>query len=557
VFERGHPSETTPLVIGNVLYMSTAYDRVVALEADTGKEIWAYELKGLGTPGQRGIAFWPGDKQSPPEIIFGTSIGKMLAINAKTGKLVSGFGTDGVVDLRKGVADDFPAQTYRLFSPPSIYKNFIITGAGVPEGPQYGPSGDLRGWDVRTGKLLWRFHTVPQPGEPNHDTWQGDEWKNRGGANTWGFMTVDVRHGIVFAPLGTPNVDYWGGDRKGPNLYGTSLVALDAMTGKLKWYFQATHHDNWDYDLEAAPLLLTVHHDGKAIPAVAQFSKEGLLFILDRLTGKPIFGIEERPVLSDNSIPGDETWPTQPFPLKPAPLTRDTFQSDQLAKVTPEQERFCESMLAVDGGVLGGGPYAQYGPKTRVIFPGAIGGGNWGGLSFNPELGYIFANTQDLATVAKMVQTPDGTRWRRQSPNNAIGAFWQPDTRYPCQLPPWGRLFAINANTGDIAWQVPLGEFPELTAKGVPKTGTPNVGGSIATAGGLVFIGATIDHMFRAFDARTGKELWSADVGTAAHSIPMTYQGNDGKQYVAVVSGNGGFLEDPPATPKLFVYALP
>jgi quinoprotein glucose dehydrogenase len=552
-FARVRQSETMPLVVGNVMYMSTAYDRLVALEADTGREIWVYQLKGLGTPGMRGINYWPGDGQSPARIIFGTTTGKMLAVDANEGQLVPGFGEHGVVDLRQGVADEFPNATYRLSSPPTIYKNVIITGATNGENPPNAPSGDPRGWDAKTGKLLWRFHSVPQPGEPNHEAWQGDEWKNRGGANTWGYITVDVERGIVYVPLGAPNSDFWGGDRKGSNLYGSSLVALDAMTGKMKWYFQTVHHDNWDYDLPPAPLLLTVNHDGRRIPAVAQYSKQAFLYILDRVTGKPIFGIEERPVLSDNQAPDDVPWPTQPFPVKPPALTRQTFNLDEVSKVTPEQEKYCRELLATDGGVIGGGPYAQYGPKTRVVFPGVIGGGNWGGISFNPDLGYIFANSQDLATIGKLTKTDDG-RYRRAG---GVSPFWEPTKKWPCQQPPWGELSAVNANTGEIVWQVPLGEFDELTAKGVPKTGAPNLGGSIATAGGLVFIGATTDHKFRAFDARNGKELWVTDVGVSAHAIPITYQGRNGKQYVAVMASGGGFLESPSAPGKLFVYSLP
>jgi len=555
--QRSRQTESIPLVIGNLLYLSTAYNRVVALEADTGKEIWIYETtQDQGIPGMRGINYWPGDKQSPPEIVLGTTTGKMLAINAKTGKLVPGFGTEGVVDLRKGVADDFPNAHYGLISPPQVYKNILITGANNGEGPAFGPAGDPRGWDASTGKPLWRFHSIPQPGEPNHETWKDGQWEKRGGANTWAYMTVDVERGIVFVPLGTPNTDFWGGDRLGPNLYGSSLVALDANSGKLKWYFQVTHHDNWDYDLPPAPLLLTINRNGQKIPAVAQYGKTGLLFILDRVTGKPIFGVEERPVLSDNPTPGDEYSPTQPFPLKPPVLTRNTFNPEtEISTVTLEQEKFCRELLASDGGHIGGGPYAQYGPKPRVVFPGVIGGGNWGGISFDPELGYIFANSQNLASYGKLSPTDDG-RYRRTSPGG-VAPFWEPTKRWPCQQPPWGELSAVNANTGDVVWRVPLGEFDELTAKGVPKTGTPNLGGSMTTGGGLVFIGATIDNKFRAFDARTGKELWKTDLGAAGQAIPISFQGKNGKQYVAIVASGGGFLSNPPSPGKLFVYALP
>jgi quinoprotein glucose dehydrogenase len=550
---RPRQTETTPLVVGNMLYLSTAYNRVVALEADTGKDIWVYQTTASeGTPGMRGINYWPGDKQSPAEIILGTNNGKLLAINAKTGKLVPGFGNEGEVELRKGVADSFPNARYYLTSPPQVYKNIIITGANNGEGPAFAPAGDPRGWDARTGKLLWQFHTVPQPGEANHEGWQEDQWKNRGGANAWGFLSVDAERGIVYVPLGSVNTDFWGGDRKGLNLYGSTLVALDANTGKLKWYFQATHHDNWDYDLPPAPLLLTVNRNGQKIPAVAQYGKTGLLFILDRVTGKPIFGVEERPVVSDNPLPGDEFSPTQPFPLKPPALTRNSFSPNEVSTVTPEHEAFCKNLLAAEGGVLTGGPYAQYGPKTRVVFPGVLGGGNWGGISYSPDIGYIFANAQNLASIAKV--EPNGTGSYRRF---GEAEFWEPEKRWPCQQPPWGVLSAVNANTGELVWQVPLGEFDELTAKGVPVTGTPNMGGSIATAGGLVFIGATIDNKFRAFNAKTGKQLWKAEMSSAGQSIPISFQGKDGKQYVAIVASGAGFLRNPPSPGKLFVYSLP
>src|SRR5581483_10063149 len=345
-------SSTTPLVIGGVLYMSTAWNRVVALEPETGKKLWEYE--GQHTPGMRGIAWWPGDKQSESRIIFGTTDGWLIALNAHTGRPVPGFGNEGLVNLRPGVADKFPNSFYGLSSPPTIYKDLIITGSHVQEAPSLGPSGDVRAWDVRTGKLVWTFHTIPRPGEPNHEVWQGDQWVDRSGANAWGFITVDVERGMLFVPVVTPTTDFYGADRKGSNLYGSSLVALDGATGKLKWFYQTTHHDNWDYDLESPPLLLTINRNGKRIPAVAQVTKQGLLFIFDRVTGKPVYGIEERPVLSDNPFPGggDEPWPTQPFPLKPPPLARNSFTPEEIARLTPEHESYCKALLAQEGGAL-------------------------------------------------------------------------------------------------------------------------------------------------------------------------------------------------------------
>jgi glucose dehydrogenase len=551
---RVRQSKTTPLVVGDVMYVGTPYNRVLALDAYTGKKIWEFEAQYSASP--RGISYWPGDGQYPPTVVFGASGGRLVALNAKTGKLIPGFGNEGVVDLRPGVADHFPNGHYSMSTPPAIYKNLVITGAQVQEEPAKGPAGDVRAWDLRTGKLVWTFHTVPHTGEANHDVWQGDEWVDISGANVWGFMTVDVQNGLVFLPIGTPTPDFFGGDRKGSNLYGSSVVALDAATGKMKWFFQTTHHDNWDYDDTAAPVLIDIKRNGQKIPAVAQSTKQGLMFFFDRFTGKPIYDVEERPVLNDNPMPGDQNWPTQPFPVKPPPLARNTFSEEDVAKVTPEHEKFCRDLLKLEGGVMMGGPYAQYGPKLRVIFPGWTGGGNWGGISYDPKLGYVFFNIKNDGMLSKMVQNADGT-WKRVGPEHAppgVGSSFQRGP-WPCVKPPWGELSAVNVNTGDIVWRVPLGSYAELDALGVPPTGTSNSGGSTATAGELVFIGATVDKKFRAFDSRTGKVLWETTLDSNATTIPVTYQDKRGKQYVAVMSsGSGGSQR---ATPHLYVFALP
>jgi glucose dehydrogenase len=556
-------SSATPLVVGGVMYLGTAYNRVVALEPETGKTVWEYV--GEHTPAMRGISYWAGDKATPARILFGTTDGLLISLNAKTGKLTPGFGEEGMVNLRKGVADKFPDAFYGMSSPPAIYRDLIITGAHVQEAPALGPSGDIRAWDAHTGKLVWTFHTIPRPGEANHDAWEGEQWMNRSGANAWGFLTVDVERGIVFAPVGSPTVDFYGADRKGSNLYGSSLVALDAATGKVKWYFQTTHHDNWDYDLEAPPALIEVKQGGKRVPAVVQSTKQGLLFFFDRVTGKPLFDVEERPVLSDNVFPdhADEPWPTQPFPVKPPPLARNTFRPEEIATVTPEHEKYCRDLLAEEGGAMTGGPYAQYGPKLRVIFPGWIGSGNWGGVSFDPQLGYVFFNTQNVANFNKLVKSADGKSYRRAGPDNNSrnlgegNLFLDGDKNWPCQQPPWGELSAVNANTGEVAWRVPLGSFEELDAKGVPKTGTLNMGGSVATAGGLVFIGATTDARIHAFDSRTGKELWSAKMATDAQATPMTFLGKNGKQYVAIMASGSVHYVRPSVPGRLYVFALP
>jgi len=543
-------SEVTPLVINGLMYLTTPYNRVVALEPETGKEIWSYELKDLGVPATRGLAYWPGDKTAPPTIFFGTTGGFLVAINVKTGKPVPGFANEGFLNLRTGVTEKFPNAAYGLSSPPAIYKDLVITGSHVQEQPALGPSGDVRAWDVHTGKPVWTFHTIPHPGEPGSETWEGESWKDRSGANVWGMLTVDTQRGLIFLPIGCPTQDYYGVDRTGANLYSTTLVALDAASGRMAWYFQTTHHDIWDYDLEAPPALIDIIVNGRKIPAVAQMTKEGLLFVLDRTNGKPVYGVQERAVPQAGFVSGEHPWPTQPFPVKPPPLARNSFAPEEIAKVTPEHQKYCEEMLNSNGGLRTGGPYLDFGEKPAIIFPGTLGGGNWHGVSFDPKLGYIFVNTQSFGEVFQIVDSPRGRGARRYK-------FWDGDKLWPCSAPPWGELSAVDTKTGDIVWRVPLGVFDELEGKNVHNTGTPNMGGTIATAGGLVFVGATVDDRFRAFDSRTGKELWVTNIGAAAHTVPITYQGKDGRQYVALMVSGGGFLGDHTIAPILLAFALP
>lgn len=510
--------ETTPIVVDHVMYFSTQAQKIVAVEPETGKEIWKFDPKSRLRE-LRGVAYWPGDKQSPPRILFGTSDGRLLALDAKTGKPVVAFGDNGAVNLRIGVADKWPATAaYSITSPPAIYKDLVIVGPSTQETVSHGPSGDARAFDVRTGKLVWRFHSIPQPGEPGNETWGPDGWKDRAGPSLWGPITIDTERGLVFLPVGNPADSFYGADRKGVNLYSNSVVALDAASGKFRWHYQMVRHDIFDYDVDAPPALVEVTRGGRKIPAVAEITKMGLLFILDRLTGKPIFGAEERPV-PRSDVPGEASWPTQPFPLKPPPLARMTITREEVRE--PCREQFDE--LTHDG------PFQPFGTKISLRFPGTMGGGNWGGVSFDPSLGYIFVNTSNLGGTGKMAEAPAGA----PVPYRPIGGYtrWMDKERYPCQQPPWGELSAVNANTGDIAWRVPLGSY------GGKPTGTPNLGGPISTAGGLVFIGATLDSQFRAFDARTGKELWTAKLDASAITVPATYMGRNGKQYVVVAAG--------------------
>jgi quinoprotein glucose dehydrogenase len=551
----GRIGEASPLIIGDVMYLTTGYGRVAALDPETGKPIWTYEVKD-GAPAERGLEYWTGDSQSPPELFFGTSTGKLIALNATTGKPVPGFGNEGVVDMKPGALNGLTSSMFGLSSPPIVYKNVVITGAHVQESPSIGAAGDTRAWDVHTGKLVWTFHSVPRPGEPGSDTWEPDSWKNRSGTNVWGLFTLDQARGILYMPFGEPTTDYWGGDRKGANLYGTSLVAVGALTGKMKWYFQAVHHDTWDYDLASPPVLFDVKRNGQTIPALAQMTKMGLLFILDRVTGKPIYGVEERPVPVDDALPGDSAWPTQPFPLKPPPLARNSFKREDLATVTPELQKFCLELFdSISGGLHSGGPFTHYSTTPSVIFPSSIGGGNWNPPSFDPTLGYLFVNTMDFGSLNQMVKASDNARYNRLG-YRSINRFWEPTKNLPCNQPPWGRLFAINVNTGDIAWQATLGISDSLP-EGKQNTGRPNIGGSVATAGGLVFIGATDDSRFRAFDSKTGKELWVTKIDAGAHSAPVTYLGKNGKQYVVVTATGGGFLGDRSSADTVIAFALP
>jgi quinoprotein glucose dehydrogenase len=565
----GLPSEATPVVVNGLMYLPVKRG-VVALDSSTGREVWGYELKD-GVPSRRGVSYWPGDRNTPPRIFF-TSGSNLIALSAESGKLDPRFGNHGEVDIGIPYA-----------SAPTVYKDLLIVGANVPEIQAPGLPGDTRAYDARTGAKVWDFHSVPQRGEAGNDTWQGDSWRDRTGVNNWGFfMTVDAQRGILYSTYGSPASDFYGADRKGNDLFGNSLVALGANTGKLKWYFQAVHHDIWDFDLPPAPGLIDVTVNGEKIPILAQTGKTGYVYILNRVTGKPVFGIEERPV-PRSQVPGEQSSPTQPIPVRPPPLGRMSFQSADLitaAETTEEHAKACRELYERSGGLANEGPFTPWvyrapgaPPTSSVIFPGAIGGVNWGGTASDPTTGYVYMYSSEYGSIGWIQKMPEGSKVPYQQAS-ILGdpirsKFWERKTdakgrtlgeeSWPCQKPPWGRLTAVNAATGEFAWQIPLGVTDELP-EGKRDTGRIGEGGPIVTAGGLVFIGATNDRRFRAFDAKTGKLLWEVKLASSAMSVPITYEGKDGRQYVAVVvTGAGATVSDPipPEDQSLVVFALP
>lgn len=543
-------STSTPLVADGLLYLGTPYGRVVALDSTTGKEAWAYQLPAGDQPSVRGLAYWPGDKGHGPRLVFGTMNGRFIALEAKTGAPAKGFGTDGVVDTRTPeILNGATNAAYGYSGPPAIYKNLAIFGSKVQEAPAKGAAGDVRAWDIVTGKLAWTFHSIPRPGEKFHDTWDGDSWKQRSGVNVWNMLTVDAKRGIAYLPFGAPTFDRYGGDHKGLNLFSDSLVAVDAATGKYLWHYQVIHHDIWDYDLDMPPALLEVKKDGKTIPAIAVMNKSALLFILDRVTGKPIYDVKETPV-PPSPIPTEHAWPTQPIPVKPPQLARNSFDLSEVANLTPEQHAYCQGLIDKDH--LQGSVAFQPIPDDHAIirFPGGEGGPEWGGGAFDPKLGLFVVNTNNFGYIEKLVRQPDG-EW-----NMTSGRFVEPKMRLFCQNPPWGQLTAVNVNTGQIAWQVRLG-VTDMLPPGKQNTGRPSNGGPIVTAGGVTFIGGTDDHRFRAFDTKTGKELWTANLDYSAHATPITWAGKNGRQYVGVVATGGSYLASKPGGDSLLVWALP
>jgi glucose dehydrogenase len=640
VGETGKVFEATPIVVGNVMYFPTPESKVVALDALTGKEIWKFDPGLKYTRHSRGVAYWPGGPNTPPRILFGTADGRLIALSPKTGKLIPGFGDNGEVNVREYALEGFPKSPFWYTSPPAVLRDLVIAAPALQEGPSRGATGggDPRAFNVLTGKQMWHFHSMPRVGEPGSDTWgRANGTVNRSGPSAWVPIAVDSKRNMVFVTTGNAP----SGSPLGKNLYADSVIALDAKTGTMRWYFQMVHHDIWDFDgIDSA--VIEVHRNGRTIPAVAALDKDGFLFVLNEATGKPVFGVEERPV-PKSDVPGEGTSPTQPFPVAPPPLARDSMTTADLTDVTPQSAKYCGDAWSH---YRNDGPFTPRGLTPTVNFPSSIGGPNFDSLSFNPELGYIFVSTSELGFPARGRHL-GGVR------------FVDPDG-YPCQKPPWGLLTAVDADTGKIVWKVPLGDYGNIQENGMSAatltslpegpgkslvqascstchgiatvlqsrmtregwttvvnsmiyrglkvnvsqkkdivnylakllgkaagtaglgakhtlqpqaspsasvrkrkpTGTPNLGGNMTTAGNLVFVGATLDEKFRAFDALTGKQLWSYQLGGVGMATPMSFMGSDGKQHVAIATGGPGLLASvhnnaDNSPEKIVVFALP
>ena len=552
--------QAIPLVIGNTMYVGSPYREVIALDATSGTEKWRFLLPNNDIPAKRGIAYWPGGGGRPASIVFGSNAGALYLIDAATGRLNDWFGDKGIVNTKTPeVMQTGMNVPYSHLSSPTIFKNLIITDAGTSEGPGgsnggSGPAGDTRAWDATTGKLVWTFHTVPRPGEFGYDSWGEGSAKNRSGVNVWGYMSLDATRGILYMPLGAPNNDRVGTDRPGDNLFSSSVVAVDANTGRYLWHFQLVHHDVWDYDAQSAPLVVDLQRGGETIPALLVVNKSGLLFTLNRVTGKPIFDVVERPV-PKSDVPGEQVSPTQPFPVKPEPLTQMNISRDNLYKGEPEHQSYCEHLVD-DNNMKLGGPYMPIAAERYSISPpGPQGGINFWGPAYDPRLHLFVSNTTNLFQAMRLVRLPDGS-WRNAGPLAGLRRFGDPDRRLPCGPTPWGELVAVNMDTGDIAYRKTLG-VSDMLPPDLQNTGRPSTGGVILTASGLTFVGGTDDFRFRAFATATGDKLWEIKLPASIQATPITYMGADGRQFVTVVATGGSLTGSDVTNDEIITFALP
>jgi quinoprotein glucose dehydrogenase len=634
--------QCNPIIVDDILYGTSAALKAFALNAATGERIWQFN-PGEGdsiahiSGNNRGLNYW---EEGEDKRLFYVVQNQLLALDARTGQLITDFGRGGAVDLREGLDREFDETSFITNTTPGVvYRDLLIMGSSVLEG--YGSMpGHIRAYNVRTGQLAWIFHTIPHPGEFGYETWPKDFYKVGGGANAWGGLSIDTERGILYTATGAATHDFYGGDRVGKGLFANSVLALDAATGNYKWHFQVSHHDVWDYDLPAAPILITLDQNGKKVDAVAQLTKQGFIFVFDRATGEPLFEVKEKSVPQSN-VEGETTWPTQPFPVKPPPLVRQHFDSSMVTDISPEATT---SVFEQIKGYTLGGIYTPPSLNGTVQLPGFRGGAEWSGGAFDPESGMIYVGANDMPNLVQLIDYQPRNRAKLsefnsiadygraiyqancaschgndkkgsinfpsllqvkdslalmeakslletgrgmmpsfrvlpESERRAVLAFlYELETNealklmpldevpakdtglvdpnrkyrlkaykqlrdhndYPGIKPPWGNLVAVDLNTGTISWKIPLGEYQELTKQGIAPTGTQLFGGGIVTAGGVIFIGASRDEKFRAFNKDTGALLWEYQLPAGGYATPSTYAVN-GQQFVVIAAGGGGF----------------
>jgi quinoprotein glucose dehydrogenase len=551
--------EATPILVEGKLIFSTPSNRVFALDPETGRELWRYDPRidyshGYSEYTSRGVSAWLDEQAAPGSpcrlrIYEGTVDGRLIALDGATGAPCDGFGARGQLDLTQSVGRVQSGQ-YQVTSPPAILRDLVIVGSAIGDNRAVElERGVVRAFDARTGALRWSWDPIPRdPSDPARATWEGAGADRAGAANAWSILSVDTDRDLVFVPTTSPSPDFYGGERLGDNRYADSVVALRGSTGQVVWHYQLVHHDLWDYDLPAQPMLLTLRRDGRDVPAVVQATKMGLLFVLDRDTGQPLIPVEERPV-PQTDVPGERTSPTQPFPTAPPPLVPHKLTAAEAWGLTPWDRKACREQLEK---LRSEGIYTPPSLRGTVVYPGFAGGTNWGSAAFDPGRGLLLVNSSRLAFFVQLVPSEqfarrdrsDQAEWalQRGAPYAMRRNPLLSPLRLPCSPPPWGTLAAVDLAQGTIRWEVPLGTVRDLAKIPLPiRWGTPNLGGPLVTASGLVFVGAAMDHYLRAFDVETGRELWKGRLPAGGQATPMTYQmSENGKQYVVIAAGGHG-----------------
>ena len=566
--------ETTPILVDGSLYITTPFNRVIALDPETGKQRWAHDPKtqpswnyGDGLI-NRGVAIWPapnsGESGKPAlhprlRIFEATLDARLIALDAETGKPCRDFGKGGAVSLRD-VARYVPGQ-YHITSPPAVIDDLVVVGSAIDDNSRVDmPSGVVRAFDARSGALRWSWEPIPPNTNSSTNTWR------TGAANAWSVMVVDPERHLVFVPTGSASPDYYGGLRPGDNKWANSIVALRASNGEVAWGFQLVHHDLWDYDCASPPLLATIERNGKKIPVVVQGNKTGFLYVLNRDTGEPVFPVEERPV-PPSDVPGEMASPTKPFPLAPPPLVPQTISADQAWAVSDAEREAC---LARFRALRNDGIFTPPSVRGTLVIPGNVGGLNWSGYAFDPTRNLLLANVNNLPAKVRLVPRAEFEDYKHRSekgeyteqagaPYGLFRNFLQAPSNLPCCPPPWGLLTAVDLAEGKIRWQVPLGSMQDFGGKQSPiPAGAISLGGPIITAGGLVFIAGTVDSFIRAFDIETGREIWKAPLPAAGAATPMTYvTKSGGRQYLVIAAGGHAKVTEEAQSDSLVAFALP